>query len=527
MAKVNHHLFFETMNRIKNSSLEELLELSNYEILDTQVWFAIVVWKYETCTWNEAQRLASQLMKSNTAWEYLEDMRRHVGVFPKEINTLPVATPPKPSKIEKRESSNAYSEPIEEFNPEQIFKENYELLNMLIPDLEMEILTFQPGHRLEGKSANNIYGFVTLNCDEKDKRGYYLSLGINESSKSSITMLLFYDIKNQDLLTLSYEDGNGKFEVYNEIHSREMTNLSQEETLNLFLNSKLKKLIGYRLLISNLDWIANELIEEKKEIKEDPKLPEGRFSRALGRFIPRPINTTDYSKMVPIESFQEDDDEFSDPDEDELQEQIELQKEEIRELQEEKERIKNTALKNLFSNNMKLLRVLVPNLMESLELESFTVLFKSTNEEFPVFKLHFSSVDTGFLCQLYELDPRNNVPQKLATLAIIEAKEMVFIDNSIEFFGLKEPINTGIYDEYSPLTVQGNNATFNWLIVLLLNQYRSSIIDPVYRAEVLENQLPEIPDKTNDSDGVNESGTLLAILGTLGLTILGIKALHK
>lgn len=526
MAKVNHHLFFETMNRIKNSSLEELLELSNYEILDTQVWFAIVVWKYETCTWNEAQRLASQLMKSNTAWEYLEDMRRHVGVFPKEISSHPVATPPKPSKIEKRESSNAYSEPIGEFNPEQIFKENYELLNMLIPDLETEILTFQPGHRLEGKSANNIYGFVSLNCNEKDKRGYYLSLGINEASKSSITMLLFYDIKNQDLLTLSYEDSNGKFEVYNEIHTREMTNLSQEEALNLFLNNKLKKLIGYRLLISNLDLVDIEPLEEKKEIEEEPELRQGRFSRALGRFIPRPVNTTDYSKMIPVELDTEDD-EFNDPDEEELKEQIELQNEEIRELQEENEQIKNTALKNLFSNNMKLLRVLVPNLMESLELESFTTLFKSNNEEFPVFKLHFSSVDTGFLCQLYELDPRNNVPQKLATLAILEAKEMVFIDNSREFFGLKEPINTGIYDEYSPLTVQGNNATFNWLIVLLLNQYHSSIIDPVYRAEVVENQLPEIPDKPNDSDGANEAGTILAILGTIGLTILGVKAFNK
>lgn len=515
------------MNRIKNSSLEELLELSNHEILETQVWFAIVVWKYESCKWNEAQRLASQLMKSNTAWEYLEDMRRHIGIFPKEINALPVATPLTPSKIEKRELPNTYSEPMEEFNPDQIFSENYELLNMLAPDLETEIQSFQAGHLLEGKSINNLYGFVTLNCNEKDKRGYYLSLGINES-KSSIKLMLYYDIKNEQLLTLSYEDSNGKFEVYNEMHSREMTNLSQEETLNLFVNNKLKKLIGYRLIISDIDLKENEPVEEKKEIEEEPELREGRFSRALGRFIPRPVNTTDYSKMIPVELDTEDD-EFSDPDEDELKEQIELQNEEIQELQEENERIKDTALKTMFSNNMKLLRVLVPNLMESLELESFTVLFKSTNEDFPVFKLYFQSAGSEFICNLFELSPRNNVEQGLATFTVNEGKEMAFVDNEREFFGLKERIVAEVYDEYSPFTVQGNSATFNWLIVLLLNQYRSSIVDPVYRSEVVENQISEseTSDKPDDSDGVNEAGTILAILGTIGLTILGVKAFNK
>lgn len=503
------------MDTSKTSSLEELLLMNNFQILGTPFRFAEIIWKREGIKWNEAQRKASELTKANAALEYLEDLRKSMGIYAQDVNISIQAE--KPALIAESVQS-AVIIPTEEKRKRDsgIFEENYSLLTEFAPELEEELQTLNENGILSGKSAINIYGSASIRPIEKDKYGYYLLLNINEASKPVQSILLYVNTTVKEAQVLSFESNGSKFEVYNDTHTREMMNPHQLEMQNRHLNKQLKRLIDFKLSIPTIGVVAQEepipqqQSEQQKETSDEQ--PKRIFdSRFHYKQVKKMRKLSDKNEIIQVEN-------------EALQRENEA-------LKEENDFLKNSVYRTLYAHNFKLLRLLIPGLTDELELDSFKVQLQSEHQLYPAFKITFEKIYSDICCTIYQTDSEKGTEEMLCWFNIMDNKEVVFVANHKEFFGLKEEVFIRDHDKVSEDSLQANSALYNFFLTLLINKYNSTITDRVYLPEVVESTTPETEvQKTEMVEESGGDGTGIAIVSVLiaaGLGIFGIRALNK
>lgn len=504
------------MDSNKTSSLEELLLMNNFQVLGTPFRFAEIIWKREGIKWNEAQRKASELTKANAALAYLEEVRKSMGIYAQDMNNS--------IQIEQPTSINESTIPAVSISTEKkreqdtdIFEENYSLLTEFAPELEEELQTLTENSILSGKSITNIYGFASLQSVEKDKYGYYLLLNVNEASKPTQSILLYISIAGKVVQVLSFESNGSKFDVFNDIHTREMVNPQQLELQNRHLNKQLKRLIDFKLSIPTI-----EVIEKKKNIQEEPLISQEQETsdEQPKRIFDSHFHYKQVKKMQKLS----DKNEIIQAKNEELQQENE-------EIKQENEFLKNSAYRTFYVHNFKLLRGLIPSLTEELVLDSFTVQLQSEHQLYTVFKLIFEKVNSEICCTAYQIDPEKGTEEMLCWFNIMDNTEVVFVANHKEFFGLKEEVFIRDHDKVSEDSVQANSALYNFFLTLLVNKYHSTVTDRVYIPEVVENNVSET--EVQKTAMVEESGgdgtgiAIVSVLMAVGLGIFGIRALNK
>ncbi len=502
------------MDTSNSGSLENLLMLTNLEIIGTQVRLSEIVHKFEGGKWNDAQRKASQLVKSNMAMSYLDDVRKTVGVNEPKLNLPAVqqditTEPVKPSKEVKTEEKRNHDN--------DIFEENYSLLNEFAPELEDELKGLTENGVLSGKSATNIHGSASIKSVEKDKYGYFLLLEINESTKPSQRIMLYANTTAKTVQVLSVESSDWKFEVYSDIRNRELVNLEQQEIQNKYFNKQLKKLIEFKLSIPTIDVTT---IQEPKQ--EEENTIQFQFPRrGLQNVKSKPDQ-----EWVPYKEDEEDDIDYDD-DEDEfekLQEENKALREENEELKEDGLFLSKSVFPTLYSMNFKLLRVLIPDLANELDLglHSFTVYLEPQSDLHTVFKIDFFEFSGNYLGTIYEVDKTTNEEDYQCTFVIKNKSHAHFCDCSVSFLTLKKEMHVEDDYEVSERALQGNSALNNFFLTMIFHKFNPTIKDRVYQPEVVESPSTEVQEVKQDeeSDG---TGAVVAVLATIGLGILGFK----
>lgn len=505
------------MDTANSSSLENLLMLTNLEIIGTQVRLSEIVYKFEGGRWNDAQRKASTLVKSNMAMSYLDDVRKTIGLSEPKLN-LPAI---------QQETTTEPVKPISEVKTEEkrnhdgeIFEENYRLLNEFAPELEEELKGLTENGILSGKSATNIHGSASIKSVEKDKYGYFLLLDINESSKPNQSILLYVNATAKTVQVLSVESTDWKFEVYSDIHNRELVNLEQQEIQNKYFNKQLKKLIEFKLYIPTIEVTA---IQEPKQ--EESNTIEFQFPRR-GINTPNPLLDPN-REWVPYNEDEEDDivyDEDDEPDYDDLLEENKALREENEELKEDGEFLSKSVFPTLYSMNFKLLRVLIPDLANELDLglHTFTVYLEPQSELHTVFKIDFLEFPGNYLGTISEVDINTNEDIYQCTFVIKNKSHAHFCDCSASFLTHKKEMHVEDDYEVSERALQGNSALNNFFLTMIFHKFNPTIKDRVYQPEVVESPSTEVQEvkQNEESDG---TGAVVAVLATIGLGILGFK----
>lgn len=517
------------MDNNKTSSLEELLLMNNFQILGTPFRFAEIIWKREGIKWNEAQRKASELTKANVALEYLEEVRKSMGIYSQDVSvtmpmekTEPIIEPVQPMVVISKEEKHKQDVGI--------FEENYSLLTEFAPELEEELQIVNQNEILSGNSATNIYGSASIKSVEKDKYGYYLLLDVNEASKPSQSILLYVNTTAKMVQVLSLESNGSKFEVYNDIHTREMVNPEHLEMQNRHLNKQLKRLIDFKLSIPTIGVVENPIPQEQSvplenavQQKEasDQAFRKAFLSDSARRRSEVFENGFDYELAQDME-------ELSDKNE-KLQNENEVLQDQNKELEQENQFLKNSVYRTLYLHNFKLLRLLVTDLTDELGLSSFTAYLQPEYDLHPTFKIMFEKVNSEICCTIYKIDPEKGSEQMLCWFNIMNDKEVVFVANQGEFFGLKDEVFIRDHDGVSEDSLQANSALYNFFLTLLINKYHSIVADRVYLPEIIENTTPvneiQETETVEESDGTGIA--IVSVLMTLGLGILGIRALNN
>lgn len=518
------------MDTSKTGSLEELLLMNNFQILGTPFRFADVIYKREGVSWNDAQRKASLLTKANAALEYLEEVRKSMGIYPQDVS-IPVQTEKPAPVVESAVPAVIIPTEMKYKQDMDIFEENYSLLTEFAPELEEELQTLTENGILSGKSSTNIYGSVSIQSIEKDKYGYYLLLDINEASKSAQSILLYVNTTVKAVQVLSFESNGSKFDVYNDIHTREMVNPQQLELQNRHLNKQLKRLIDFKLSIPTIG-----VAEQKKQApKETPvpeeETPDRQFRKSFLSGLVRRNHIIgsgfDYANAERA-------DDLSEEDETE-QEENEVLKQENEALKQEIDFLKNSVYRAQYARNFKLLRVLIPSLPEELKLDSFTAHLQSEHQLYPAFKITVEKLNDETCCTIYQTDSEKGTDEMLCWFNIINDKEVVFVVNPVAFFGLKEEVFIWDHDSVSESGLQANSALYNFFLTMILNKYRTIITDRIEIAEAIEENATTSVTVTDiqQTETVEESGgdgtgiAIVSVLMAVGLGIFGIRALNK
>lgn len=507
------------MNNGKSSSLEQLLLFDNFQILGTPFKFAEVIHKREGGKWNEAQRKASELIKANAAWNYLEDLRERMSTEEQSQTTIviqPAQTEVPDTQAEQTAPIKMNQEDIKQKQDEDMFEENYILLTQFAPELEEELQTLTDKSILSGKSAVNQHGSTSLKSIEKDKYGYYLLLEINESAQPQQEILLFVSTTKKIVQVLYSENSNGKFEVYSDIYTREMVNPHQLEIQNNHLTKQLEGLINYKLSIPTIDVVP---IEEPKAPESPKETPDQAFQRDLVQYIKYDDDFKRHSNEEYLDRMIEEN------------EELEKENEELKdEIKTTDEFLEKSVFPTLYSQNFKLLQLLISNFTNELRMKSFTAYLEPENPEHPTFKIEFSNVTYNIICDIHEVNPTQKAEDHHCSFVIKDGKNAHFIGCTNRFITLKEEVY--LYDDFevSENSLRGNSALFNFFITLLAYKYRSKISNRVYPIQIVKNkpqkaeeiETLEAVEEPNESDG---TGAVVAILSAIGLGILGFKFL--
>lgn len=504
------------MDKNKTSSLEELLLLNNFEIIGTPFRFAEVIWKREGTSWNEAQRKASQLIKANASIEYLEEVRRSMGIQPIATISFPTIET-LPQNVSVNQVSDKPSKMVVQKPKSDVFLENYNLLFSFAPELEMELGNLTENSYLSGKSDSNIHGSASLRSIDKDKYGYFLMLEIIDSNSTKNSVLLYLNLSNKNLLVLSCENPSGKFEVYDNIYTRKLVNKHQLKIQNKYLGNQLKQLIENKLSIPTLTVYQIE-VNEKTEMSNSIQ----SFLMANGY-----LKSNDNLNQ-PFDYEEDDEDDFENDEkmEELIQENSDLRKANY-ELRKESSFLKDSVFSTMFQQNFKLLRILVPDILDELELRSFTAVFDSEIRPSISYKIHFQRFEYEIIATISEIYNEVNTEKEICTFNIYDSKEAVFVINTIGFTGLREEIFVMDKYEASEDNLIGNTALNNFFLTLIYNKYNSTIVDRVLVKKTIEDSqsLSVVSQEQTDDEGISGLGVLATIFSVVGLGVLGYRAL--
>lgn len=214
-----------------NYTLEEILSLTNDELLSNWSRLASLIKSYEGIAWEEARPKAIDLMQYDKAVDYITQIRNivsgKVGVEKEE----PIQEEPEQKKPARTKKSNSLIPKVTD-----VHQSNYIKLLRVVPDLEQRILS---GKEVYGKS--NRTGFMDFNLEliHQDKTGHYLAISHyyeeNGDMVADPDMVVLVNLKNQTVIPLSYQD-RYKYEItFDDIYHRKLINVKELKAQSSFL----------------------------------------------------------------------------------------------------------------------------------------------------------------------------------------------------------------------------------------------------------------------------------------------------
>lgn len=238
----------------KNSSvftLEEILTLTNDELVSNWTKLASLVRAYEGIEWEVAKRKALDMLKDDEAVQYITRVRIRVNQKAHGIPETPKAEQPisKPA-ASKSEENEPKIKPfvIKPRNHRTMFEMNYVRLMKLAPGLEEKLLNFNPASHeyIHGKSESSTYMDWSLEVLDHDKSGFYIAISHyyiqNGDMVPDPDMEILVNVENKTVEALHFQDWRHYVEVYDDKRKRKMVNTREKNSQNRFLKDWFRNL---------------------------------------------------------------------------------------------------------------------------------------------------------------------------------------------------------------------------------------------------------------------------------------------
>lgn len=212
-----------------NYTLEEILSLTNDELLSNWSRLASLIKSYEGIPWDAARPKAIDLMQYGKAVDYIAQVRDIVSGKVVVKKEEPIQEEQK--KPARTKKSNSLIPKVTD-----VHQSNYIKLLRVVPDLEQRILS---GKEVYGKSTRT--GFMDFNLEliHQDKTGHYLAISHyyeeNGDMVADPDMVVLVNLKNQTVIPLSYQDRYKYKTTYDDIYHRKLINVKELKAQSSFL----------------------------------------------------------------------------------------------------------------------------------------------------------------------------------------------------------------------------------------------------------------------------------------------------
>lgn len=215
-----------------NYTLEEILSLTNDELLSNWSRLASLIKSYEGIPWDKARPKAIDLMQYGKAIDYIAQVRDIVSgkVFVEKEESI--QKEPEQKKPARTKKSNSLIPKVTD-----VHQSNYIKLLRIVPDLEQRIVSDDEAY---GKSKRT--GFMDFNLEliHQDKTGYYLAISHyykeNGDMIADPDMEILVNLKNKTVIPLSYQDRYKYRTTFDDIYHRKLINVKELKAQSSFLS---------------------------------------------------------------------------------------------------------------------------------------------------------------------------------------------------------------------------------------------------------------------------------------------------
>lgn len=221
-------------------TLEEILTLSDNELVSNWTKLASLIRAYEKSDWEQSKKKALELKNEGAAFGYIKTVR----AYPDGI----ISKPEEPEKKESvKPSKPAKAKPVFK-TPLTVYEKNYNRLLQIAPDLEEKLAHFDPksDYVMYGKSVKT--GFMDFNLEmiHYDETGFYFAMSQYYLQNGDLVpdpdMLVLIDLKNRTVQALHIQNAMYYKQVYVDNYDRKLVNLAEKKSQNAFLTIWLRNL---------------------------------------------------------------------------------------------------------------------------------------------------------------------------------------------------------------------------------------------------------------------------------------------
>lgn len=458
-----------------NYTLEEILSLSNDELMSNWSRLASLIKSYEGIPWDEARTKAIDLLRFGKATDYIGQVRDIVSgkiisgtITVKEDKPIQQQDPPKTNKIRLPK-------------PVDIHGANYLKLLKVVPDLEERILS---GKEVYGKSKRTGYMDFNLELIHQDKTGYYLALSHyykeNGDMIADPDMVVLVNLKNETVIPLSYQDRQKYKITYDDIYHRKLLNVKELKAQSSFLSfwlSNLKKQ-GHKIKWKDPD-STGELHKEVNPTPTPPKQTEPENS--LIEISPETLEPAQSAEMEEILKHWKRFASFIQKYEKISQEEAEVKALKLKEedkgweyLEDAFDKKRKVNSDSIYRENYKTLIALIPDLRKHLRNEEMKGILKSS-------KLNLNKYEIGWAKDLnqttsciviFELSENQSDEIGTLLLGINRVRKMAWIHLIENQFSFMEPFNDEKEPDDSKTRFLINRKLSRWIDILIGRDYK-------------------------------------------------------
>ena len=486
-----------------NYTLEEILSLSNDELMSNWSKLASLIKSYEGISWDEARPKAIDLLRYGKAADYIGQVRDIVSgklaVKKDEPIQQQETAKEEPTRIKKSDSPNP--------KVNDIHQSNYNKLLRIVPDLETRLTWDKEAY---GKSNRTGYMDFNLELVNRDKTGYYLAMSHYHKENGDMIadpdMVVLVNTEKKTLIPLSYQDRYKYKTTFEDIYDRKYVNLKELKAQSSFLNmwlGNLKKQ-GHKIKWKDPD-STGELHKEAKPTPTPPKQTEPELPVIeISAETLEPVQSAEMEEILKhwkrFAAFIRDYEKIS---QEEAEEKARKLKEEDKGwdyLEEAFGKKEKVSTDSLFRENYKALIALVPDVREHLRNEEMKGILKSPKTSLNNYEIAWAKdLNTNTSCiSVFEIPKKQTDKLGMLLLAINRVRKMAWVhllDNN--FFNMGSFDNENKVDSKERHAV--NRRIGRWLDLLIEHNYKiewqhtkDSEIDE--QKEEKQNVNKEIPD---------------------------------
>lgn len=260
--------------KTSTQTLSEVLGKTDEQILSNWASLGSLIKNFENVSWQNASKMARELLRDGNAMDYIEQVRSDLaakdkGNTPTKSEKAKAKSKAKTDPPKKKEKKTTKAKVIPMNTKRDRFSMNFKRLVKIAPQI---VERLEKGEEIYGKSKSTGYMDFNLELIHKNKRGYYLALSQYFKQNGDMVpdpdMQVLFNVKNQTLEALAFQNQFYYREVYDNIYDPKLVNEKERQSQNSFLEQWLINLDNQD---HSVKWVDDD--DSTKPVETQTKKP--------------------------------------------------------------------------------------------------------------------------------------------------------------------------------------------------------------------------------------------------------------